>query len=93
MITILIIYSLFVAPYILVFPTVYEYCTDEGNTAYTQSSNGSCSDSSFSYHDYNDTLRKIEMAIDIIYLMEILMNFVKKSRAYFTFQAISLNYI
>ncbi len=39
------------------------------------------------------TLRKIELAIDIIYMIEILLNFVKKTRAHKELKSISYNYI
>jgi hypothetical protein len=81
MITLLLIYSLFVTPYILVFPEVYEWCSSpiesmskiEGNWRDVCINNGG--------RLMNDeTLKKIEMAFDIIYLIEIILNFFKRSR-------------
>lgn len=79
LITILIIYTMFVSPFILVFPDVYQMCDDSGNCSAVQ--------------DYQKTLNTLEMVIDIIYFIEILMNFVKKTLAYKTIQLISWNYL
>lgn len=79
LITILIIYTMFVSPFILVFPDVYQICDDSGNCSAVQ--------------DYQKTLNTLEMVIDIIYFIEILMNFVKKTLAYKTVQLISWNYL
>lgn len=79
LITILIIYTMFVSPFILVFPDVYQMCNDSGNCSAVQ--------------DYQKTLNTLEMVIDIIYFIEILMNFVKKTLAYKTIQLISWNYL
>ncbi len=70
LITILIIYTMFVSPFILVFPDVYQKCDDSVYCA--------------PVYDYQKTLNTLEMVIDIIYFMEILMNFVKKTLAYKT---------
>lgn len=40
-----------------------------------------------------DTLYKIELAIDIIWVIEVTINFVKYSRAHKDFSSISLNYL
>lgn len=90
MITILIIYSLFVTPYILVFPTVYEWCELADGNHIAEYSN--C-EAMGGKRQFNDTLRKIEMAFDIIYFIEIILNFVKRSRAYTVFQTIAQNYL
>ena len=79
MITILTIYNLFVVPICLVFPDVYQNKDEEGNY--------------FSETPSQKTLYKIELIIDIIYFMEICLNFVKKTRAHKDFPAIGMNYI
>jgi len=89
MITMLVIYTLVVSPYVVVFPTVYEWCE------YTD---GSIKESlgckaSGGKIVWNETLRKIELAFDIIFFIEILMNFVKRSRAYYTLPLIAHNYL
>lgn len=70
---------MFVSPFILVFPDVYQFCDNQGI----------CS----AVYDYQKTLNTLELVIDIIYFIEILMNFVKKTLAYKTIQLISWNYL
>ena len=82
LITILTIYSMFVAPFVIVFSDVYqdydevkkEYFTNEDKSGQKR-------------------LQNIERAIDIIYLFEIILNFVKRTRALKKFQTISINYL
>jgi len=71
------IYTLFVSPYILTFKNVYLTC--EG------CDNGK--------DEYNTTLVDIELAIDIIYLIEICLNFVKRTRAHKELSTIGYNYL
>lgn len=68
-ITILIIYSLFVAPFVLVFPNVYNSYNKASGTYFIET-------------DMHKTLTDIETVIDVIYLMEIMLKFVKKTRAH-----------
>jgi len=85
MITILTIYSLFVVPYIVVFPIVYEWCeTDAEGTISVDVS--SCPVESIKKQE---TLFRLELALDIIYFIEILLNFVKKTRAHKELKAIA----
>ena len=79
-ITLLIIYNLIVSPYIAVFPDVY---MKEKDGKWTR-------DSSI---QSQDTLYKIELAIDIIWVFEVAINFVKYSRAHKDFSSISINYL
>jgi hypothetical protein len=80
MITLLIIYTLFVTPFILTFPQIYMSCPKE---------TGKCE----AIEDHQKTLVKIEMAIDIIFFIEILLNFVKKTRAHKELTSIGYNYL
>ena len=84
MITMLIIYNLVVSPYVMVFPTVYEWCesTDENGALVINESSSECNGKIV----WDETLRRIELAFDIIFFIEILLNFVKRSRAYQTIQ-------
>jgi hypothetical protein len=77
MITMLTIYSLFVVPFILVFKDVYEYCKDGQKT---------CEESD---KIIQPTLYRIELIIDIIYLMEICLNMLKKTRAHKEIESIA----
>jgi len=70
MITMLTIYSLFVVPFILVFSDVYEHCPDSKKTCPQDEK------------VKQPTLYKIELIIDIIYLIEIILNMLKKTRAH-----------
>ena len=83
-ITILTIYTSFVTPFLLVFPEVYQTCVPE-----TSNKRADCK----AVEPYQLNLNKIEMAIDIIYFVEILLNFVKKTMAYKDFRKIAKNYI
>jgi len=86
MITMLIIYSLVVSPYVVVFPTVYEWCDNkDGIDKESEGCTGTIK--------WNETLRKIELAFDIIFFIEILLNFVKRSRAYQNINQIANNYL
>lgn len=82
LITILTIYSMFVAPFIIVFPDVYQ---DEDPVTGEFSTNPN--------NPRQSGLKTIEYAIDIIYLFEILLNFVKRTRALKKIQTISVNYL
>lgn len=80
LITILTIYSMFVAPFVIVFPDVYQ---DYDPVTKEYSTNT----------DRQRTLQNIERAIDIIYLFEIILNFVKRTRALKNIKTISVNYL
>jgi hypothetical protein len=82
LITILTIYSMFVAPFVIVFPDVYQNYDEETDT-YDFETNT----------PRQQTLQNIERAIDIIYLFEIILNFVKRTRALKKIQTISVNYL
>ena len=71
---------MFVAPYILVFKDVYQnYDPETGEYSFETTT--------------QKTLMKIETAIDIIYLFEIMLNFVKRTRALKKLETISVNYL
>ena len=72
------IYTLFVSPFILTFRSVYLIC--EG------------SDCPEGEDEYNETLRNIETAIDVFYLIEILLNFVKRKNTLKDLSTIGYNY-
>ena len=67
-------------PFILTFPQIYMSCPKE---------TGKCEP----IEDHQKTLVKIEMAIDIIFFIEILLNFVKKTRAHKELTSIGYNYL
>ena len=73
MITLLTMYTLFIAPFMLVFPDVYQKC--EPLDSWDRD------DCKFETESQKN-LQKIEMAIDIVMFVEILLNFVKKTRAH-----------
>ncbi len=64
------IYSMFVTPYILIFPDIYNTCPCFGDDVCTP-------DPAYPSKTY---LVTIELAIDIIYIFEILLNFVKVTK-------------
>jgi hypothetical protein len=79
-ITLLIIYNLVVFPFIVVFKDVYTTCdTGTQECVFTGST--------------QNTLYKIELAIDIIQTIEIFLNFIKYSRAHKDFSSISSSYL
>jgi hypothetical protein len=80
MITCLIIYSLFVTPYVMVFPDVYMTCDAETKTCSAETRR-------------QNSLVKIEYIIDVIYFIEIMFNFVKKTRAHTELETIAKSYI
>ena len=85
LITLLTMYTLFVTPYILTFPEIYQVCD--------QVCEQDCDNEKWNCETTNQTLVDIELAIDIIYFIEILLNFVKKTRAHKELSTISRNYI
>lgn len=80
MITLLIIYTLFVTPFILTFKQIYMTCDKDSNVCEA-------------VEPHQQTLVKIELAIDIIFFVEILLNFVKKTRAHKELTTIGYNYL
>ena len=90
LITWMIIYSLFVTPFLLVFGCLLScYLCDEVNTDGTVSlGDDTCEDVDSAW-----TIRKIEFSIDVIWLIEIIFNFLKKTRAHRDLKSISYNYI
>ena len=104
MITIIIIYSLFVTPYIFVFPEVFEWCerTENGATVvynyrdFKTLANGEieylCTPESAGYKN-DKTLYEIDLIFDIIFFIEIILNFVKRSRAHRELKQIANNYL
>ena len=91
MITILTIYSLVVTPFVLVFPEVYEHCVAgaserDGEVVCTVNNQQG-------RLVVDDSLQRIELIIDIIYFIEILMNFVKKTHGLKELDQIAQNYL
>lgn len=80
MITLLLIYNLFVAPFVLVFMEVYQWCekTEAGNVI-IEPWTDECEANGFTSKK-NETLYNIELAFDIIFLIEIILNFFKRHR-------------
>jgi len=62
----------------LVFDQVYEPCTDPNDESTCKT---------------DQTLSRIEMVIDIIYLVEIILNMLKKTRAHKDIESIAWNYL
>ena len=83
-ITLLTMYTLFITPFLLVFPKVYQTCVPEDSF--------NKEDCEFK-EESQKHLYKIEMAIDIIMFIDILLNFVKKTRAHKELKTIAINYI
>ena len=79
-ITIVTIYTLIVVPFIFVFNDQYQIW-NTSSTGERVKVYG------------NTTLEEIEYLIDIIYCIEIILNFFKKSFAFSDLRSISLNYI
>ena len=77
-------YTLFITPFLLVFPDVYQTCNPKDSW--------DRDDCKF-VEDYQKHLNKIEMAIDIIMFIDILLNFVKKTRAHKELKTIGINYL
>ena len=78
MITWLIIYTLFVTPFLLVFRCLLScYLCNEPDTATGKVSMGDfdCEES-----DANWTIRKIEFSIDVVWLINIIVNFFIRTR-------------
>ena len=102
-ITLIILYELIVVPFILVYPHFYQSMvkTQDGTYVYGNPlyyKNVTIDDDgNYVYNtivEHKDShLRKIEIAIDIIYMIEICLNFVKMTPAYTRLDEISLNYL
>jgi len=95
MITFLLIYNLFVAPYVLVFMEVYEWCeysTSDSEKPRIEQWSGTCKENG-GVPTRNETLYKIELSFDIIFLIEIILNFFKRSRTEPTLYLIAYNYL
>ena len=71
MITCIIIYNLFVTPFILVFPDVYQTKNYEKDTYESTT-------------DKQKQMKSIEIVFDIVYTLDILLNFVKRTRGHKT---------
>ena len=80
LVTWILIYSLFVTPFILVF--------DKLHSCYRAEYDINCVETS-----QNITIQNIELALDIIWLIEIIFNFLKKTRAHRDLKSIAQNYI
>ena len=107
MITIIIIYSLFVTPYIFVFPEVFEWCQVKDKTGKeviynyrdftTDDATGKvtylCTGPTSTGYKNNATLYEIDLIFDIIFFIEIILNFVKRSRAHRELKQIANNYL
>lgn len=98
-ITLLIIYNLVMTPIVLVFKTIYSKC-DPNDEIFTDiDENGNMNlktwecDNLAPESQGDETLRIIEMAIDIIYLIEIVLNFVKRTLANRDLAQIAKNYL
>jgi hypothetical protein len=93
MITLLLIYNLFVAPYVLVFMEVYEWCQEKKPDGEEYKPYYDECEANGHIAGKNDTLYKIELAFDIVFLIEIILNFFKRSRTEPTLYLIAYNYL
>lgn len=81
-ITLIIMYNLFVTPFILVFSEQYQTYDEKTDTYFTNPDKPS-----------QKKLKTLEQAFDIIYIIEIFLNFIKRTRAHKDLSSISDNYI
>jgi len=76
-----------VIPFILVYPTTYQWCLqDEKAVALTDT----CPEDQ---QQMNTGLYDVELAVDILFIIEILFNFVKVTKAHSTLSSIASNYL
>jgi hypothetical protein len=96
-ITIVTIYSLIVVPFVLVFHDVYEYCPDHSKkNNFLTSSMLVCEDINTKENVapvIDPTLYRIELTIDIIFVIEIILNMLKKTRANKDIESIARSYV
>lgn len=102
-ITLTTIYNLIVTPLILTFPDIYITCIEDASPSLATTSNANatnpdvpysyCKSGDYYFDKSGKSLRSIELAIDIIYTMEICFCFVKRSMAYRDLQSISYHYL
>lgn len=99
LITILTIYNMFIVPFIMVFPEFYTE-TDKYRTSTTDSGTDTTTTTGddidvtdFDKSKSRKNLKTIEVVIDSIYLIEIILNFFKKTRAHTTTWSIARSYI
>jgi len=105
LITILTIYNLIVTPFIMVFPDVYQICNplkvnpsdNYGNSTHPNPINYDCESNDYITDgpsiNSQKALMNIERVIDIIYTIEILFCFVKRTMAHKDIKSIALNYL
>ena len=72
------IYNLVMTPFIMTFPDVYQIKVGDEYQSVTER---------------QQTLRNIERFIDIIFMIEIVFNFVKRTRAHKDLKSIAINYL
>ena len=92
LITILTIYNMFVVPFIMVFPQFYNAChvdlDKDGNYELIENEKD-CPKP----NPGQKNLKTIEIILDVIYLLEIILNFFKKTRAHTTTTQIAKSYL
>lgn len=87
-VTLISIYTFVVTPVILVFPQIYTSCATELD------SNGACPDNNYIHKtSAQQNLKNIELAIDIIYTIEIMFCFVKRTLSRRDIHSISVYYL
>lgn len=79
-ITLILMYNLFVTPFILVFWEQYQFYDAEKDVYYTETSS-------------QQKLKTLEQTFDIIYILEIMLNFIKRTRAHKDLQSIGESYL
>mmetsp|Transcript_30350 Transcript_30350/g.46446 ORF Transcript_30350/g.46446 Transcript_30350/m.46446 type:complete len:183 (+) Transcript_30350:484-1032(+) len=80
------IYNMLVTPFILIYPELYQ--SKDANGDYHTND-----EDDFKHKETQQTLIQIERVIDIIYCIEIAMNFVKRTRTFRTVPMIAKQYL
>lgn len=87
-ITFLTMYTIFVSPFLLVFPEVYQTCNPDHSW---KSSDCRTETDGINYHQ--KYLKRFEYTIDIFMFVDIVLNFFKKTHSLTTLKLISINYL
>ena len=83
--TLTLIYNMIVIPFMLVYPTVFQWC--ETQEEIKKPMDDKCTP------DWNSVLKEIEVACDIIWVVEIVFNFFKWTKSDKTIIQIAYNYV
>lgn len=89
--TLIISYSLFITPLILVFPEIYVFCVHDDTELLETLTVQKCEANGGVLHK-NFILSTLELIFDVFFCFEIFLNFFKKTLPFDTFQIISSRY-